>query len=69
MFDNTPTHMIITPDYIWDVKNIPLHYRQRDGSLNFDQLLTAAVTRPLTLIESLDMVLEDISTEFKLWSP
>jgi len=68
MFDNPPIHMIITPEYVWDMKNIPL-YRQKDGSLNFDQLLTAAVTRPLSLVESLDMVLEDISTEFKLWSP
>lgn len=66
MFEKPPIHMIITPEYVWDVKNIPL-YRQIDGSLNFDQLLTAAVTRPLTLIESLDMVLEDISMELKLW--
>jgi hypothetical protein len=68
MFDNPQINMIITPESIWDLKNIPL-YRQRDGSLNFAQLLTFAVSRPITLIESLDMVLEDIATEFKLWSP
>ena len=70
MFDKPPLHMIITPlpEEIWDVGRIPL-YRQSDGSLDFGELLTLAVTRPITLIESLQMVMEDIAGEFKLWSP
>ena len=70
MFEQPPLYMIITPlpECIWDVKNIPL-YRQSHGSLNFGEVLKADVTRPLILIESFEMVMEDIAEEFKLWSP
>jgi hypothetical protein len=70
MFDKPPLYMIITPspESIWDVRNIPI-YRQSDGPLDLRGLLTAALTRPLSLIESFQMVMEDITEEFKLWSP
>jgi hypothetical protein len=69
MFDKPPLYMIITPlqESIWDVGSIPI-YRQSDGSLDFGELLTAAVTRPLSLIESFQMVMEDIAGEYDLWS-
>ena len=59
---------VILPNGYWDTKNIPF-FRHEDGSIDFTGLLTFAVTRPLSLIESFKMVTDHVDSDYKLWVP
>ena len=60
---------VILPNLFWDTKNIPFP-RDEEGRIDFKGLLSFAVTRPLVLIESFEMILEDIAeSNYQLYVP
>lgn len=65
-FDKPKLHAAILPNRYWDTKNIPF-FRDKEGNVDFTGLLTHVVSRPLCLIESLKMVLEDVGGGNELW--
>lgn len=65
-FENPPAMAVILPNGYWGTKNIPF-FRHEDGSIDFTGLLQFAVSRPLSLIESLRMVTDHTGDEYKLW--
>jgi len=67
-FDKPSLHAAILPNRYWDTKNIPF-FRDEEDNIDFTGLLTHVVSRPICLIESLEMVLQDLGGEFNLWAP
>jgi len=65
-FDKPKLQAAILPNGYWDTKNIPF-FRDEEDNIDFTGLLTHVVSRPICLIESLEMVLEDIGGGFDLW--
>jgi hypothetical protein len=65
-FDRPQLHAAILRNGYWDTKNIPF-FRDEEGNIDFTGLLTHVVSRPLCLIESLEMVLEDMGDGYELW--
>jgi hypothetical protein len=68
MFDNPALHAVILPNRYWDTKNIPFP-RDGEGNIDFNGLMSFVVYRPLCLIESLEMVLEDVGGDYQLYVP
>ena len=65
-FDKPQLRAVILPNHYWDMKNIPF-FRDEEGNVDFTGLLSFVVVRPLCLIESLEMVLEDVGDGLDLW--
>jgi hypothetical protein len=68
MFDKPAVRAAILPNRYWDTKNIPF-FRDEEGNIDFKELMSFVVSRPLCLIESLEMVLHDIGGDYQLWVP
>jgi hypothetical protein len=68
MFDVPPVLAATLPEDYWDMKSVPFP-RDEEGSINFTGTVTMAVYRPLTLVQSLEMVLEDVGGDWELWVP
>ena len=68
MFNKPRLHAIVLPNRYWDNKNIPF-FRDEEGIIDFKELTSFAVYRPICLIESLEMVLRDIGGDYQLWFP
>jgi hypothetical protein len=68
MFENPPVIAAVLPTGYWDMKSVPFH-RHPDGSIDFTGLLTFVVRWPLSLIQSLEMILADVGEEWDLWVP
>jgi hypothetical protein len=68
MFEHPPVQAVILPNRYWDTKNIPF-FRHEDGSIDFTGLLVHTVSRPLSLVESFKMVIDDVGSGYKLWVP
>jgi hypothetical protein len=56
--EQPPLVSIITPKGNWDVESLP-DQRKLDGTLDLTNLVAVPVTRPLLLVQSLKMVLEN----------
>jgi len=65
-FDRPALLAVVDPRGKWDVERIP-SYRQKDGSIDMTGLVTRAVTRPIILVQSLRMILQDSHEELSLW--
>ena len=65
-FDKPGLQAAILPNGYWDTKNIPF-FRDEEGTIDFTGLLSQVVSRPISLIESLEMVSEDMGGGFDLW--
>ena len=53
----------------WDLLQIP-HLRKADGTLDLTRKLTFGVTRPLTIVMDLEMIIASFSIEgIELWVP
>ena len=68
VFDKPRLHAAILPNRYWNTKNIPF-FRDEEDNIDFTGLLTHVVSRPICLIKSLEMVLQDLGGEFNLWAP
>jgi hypothetical protein len=61
---------VISPNGFWDTQNIP--FPRDAGRVDVKELLYHAVTRPLVLIESFEMILEDLAdleSDYQLYIP
>ena len=67
-FEHPPVQALILPHRYWDTKNIPF-FRNEDGSIDFTGLLMHTVSRPLSLVQSFKMVIDDVGSGYKLWVP
>ena len=65
-FDIPQLHAAILPNRYWDTKTVPF-FRDEEGNIDFTGLLTHVVSRPLCLVESLEMVLGDVGDQYELW--
>ena len=67
-FDKSSVRAVILPNGYWDTKNIPF-FRDEEGNIDFTELMSFVVYRPLCLVQSLEMVLHDIGGDYQLWVP
>ena len=67
-FDVPPVIAATLPDDYWGMKSVPFP-RDEEGNINFTGMVTMAVYRPLTLVQSLEIVLEDVGGDWELWVP
>ena len=65
-FDRPALLAVVNPRGKWDVERIP-SYRKKDGSVDMTGLVTGAITRPITLVQSLHMILQDSHEDLRLW--
>ena len=66
IFDRSALMAVVTPRGAWDVERIPSYRRDDDGSIDMTGLVTRAVTRPISLVQSLNMILKDSEEELVL---
>jgi hypothetical protein len=63
MFDKSSVRAVILPNGYWDTKNIHF-FRDEEGNMDFTKLMSFDVYRRLCLVQSLEMVLNDIGGDY-----
>ena len=65
-FDRLTLLAVVDPRANWDAERI-LSYTQEDGSVDMTDLVMRTVTRPITLVQSLRMILRESHEDLRLW--